>query len=127
MLPSPTRNAAVSPAGLEPPVFVTSSRRRARRLALATRGLAALVGLWFAALGLGGVGFARLPALHPTEVSRSIGRSGLAHDARFARRGGAARLAVAYRHRIRARDTAAACTGPRPSGRLGTPCRSVAV
>jgi hypothetical protein len=127
-LPSAPRGGrpVVAPAELEPPVFVTTSSRRVRRLALATRAMVALIAVWFAALVLGSVGSGRLPALQPRLLSGVPSAHGVASRSRAARNKRSDRLSVAYRQRAGDRDGGPACARAKPSARRGVPCRSVA-
>jgi hypothetical protein len=99
---------------LERPVFVAADGRRARRLALGARAAAALVAIWALALAAGGVGFARLPALHPAAAARPGATSPVALRSHAGARG---------RGRGRAH-----CPAVRAAARVQSqPCRSVEV
>jgi hypothetical protein len=97
---------------VERPVFVADDGRRARRLALGARAAAALVAIWAVALGAGGVGFARLPALHPAVT----GQPGAATVASRPHPNARGRRRVALR-----------CAAVRGARARSLPCRSVAV
>ncbi len=97
---------------VERPVFVADDGRRARRLALGARAAAALVAIWAVALAAGGVGFARLPALHPA-VTGQPGAVPIASRPHPNARG---RRRVALR-----------CAGVRGARARSLPCHSVAV
>jgi hypothetical protein len=97
---------------VERPVFVADDGRRARRLALGARAVAALVAIWALALAAGGVGFARLPALHPSVTGR-IGGTPVASRPHLNARG---RRRVALR-----------CAASRGTRARSLPCRSVVV
>jgi hypothetical protein len=100
---------------IEHPVFVAKDGRRARRLALGARAAAALVAIWALALAAGGVGFARLPALHPAVAVRAAATSPVALRSHANLRG-------------RGRGRRRACPAVRGSARAQSqPCRSVAV
>lgn len=97
---------------VERPVFVADDERRARCLALGARAAAALVATWAFALGVGGVGFQRLPALHPAVT----GQSGVAPLASRPHPKSRGRRRVALR-----------CATVRDARARSLPCRSVAV
>jgi hypothetical protein len=97
---------------VERPVFVADDGRRARRLALGARAAAALVAIWAFALAAGGVGFARLPALHPAVTGRL----------------GAAPVASRPYPRARGhRRVALRCAAMRSARARSLPCRSIVV
>jgi hypothetical protein len=97
---------------VERPVFVAEDGRRARRLALGTRAAAALVAIWAFALIAGGVGFARLPSLHPAVTARSAP---------------AALASRAYPNARGRRRVVLRCAAARGARARSLPCRSVAV
>jgi hypothetical protein len=98
---------------IERPVFVAADGRRARRLALAARAAAALVAIWALALAAGGVGFARLPALHPAAAARA---------------GATSPVALRAHANVRGRRRGRACPPVRGTPRAQSqPCRSVTV
>jgi hypothetical protein len=112
---------------VERPVFVADDGRRARRLALGARAAAALVAIWAVALVAGGVGFARLPALHPSAAARPGATSPVAlrpHANVRARW----RLRGAPRLSARGTDVRLACPAVRGAAHAQSrSCRSVTV